>query len=165
MSSSRSFPQRLLAGVAALAASTALAVGIASPAQGQEGRPLAVYQIPALGLHVNGLVVPGPYFASVVARTTGTPGEVNISAPADPTICYGSAASSHVTVNYLNLMTGKAGEVTVKPCATYLDPTPLNVTERTGGGQVAVSIRVTNSAMFPDAGQPSLPGAGTFRVP
>lgn len=126
---------------------------------------MAVYQIPALGLHVSGLVVPGPYFASVVARATVTPGEVNISAPADPTICSGSAAGSHVTVNYLNLTTGKAGEVTVKPCPTYLDPTPLNVNEKTGSGQIAVSIRVTDSAMSPNAGQPSLPGAGTFHAP
>ena len=126
---------------------------------------MAVYQIPALGLHVSGLVVPGPYFASVVARATVTPGEVNISAAADPTICSGSAAGSHVTVNYLNLTTGKAGEVTVKPCPTYLDPTPLNVNEKTGSGQIAVSIRVTNSAMSPNAGQPSLPGAGTFHAP
>lgn len=126
---------------------------------------MAVYQIPALGLHVSELVVPGPYFASVVARATVTPGEVNISAPADPTICSGSAAGSHVTVNYLNLTTGKAGEVTVKPCPTYLDPTPLNVNEKTGSGQIAVSIRVTDSAMSPNAGQPSLPGAGTFHAP
>lgn len=165
MSSPRTLTRRILAGAAALAASTALTVGLAGPAHAQDSRPLAVYQIPALGLHVSGLVVPGPYFASVVARSTGTSGEVDFSAPASPDICSGSAASSHVTVNYLNLTSGKGGEVTVKPCPTYLDPTPMNVVAKTGSGQVAMGIRVTNSAMFPDAGQPSLPGAGTFHAP
>ncbi|MEJ6548023.1 hypothetical protein PQI66_00505 [Corynebacterium sp. USCH3] len=164
MSSPSSFRTRVLAGATALAASATLAVGAAGAAHAQDGAPLAVYQIPALGLHVSGLVVPGPYFASVVARSTGSPGEVNISAPADPTICSGSAASSHVTVNYLNLSNGRAGEVTVKPCPNFLDLTPVNAVAHTGSGQVAVSIRVTGSAMYPNAGQPSLPGAGTFHV-
>ncbi|MGV0867932.1 hypothetical protein [Corynebacterium kalidii] len=164
-SSPRPFRRRFLAGAAALATSAALAVGLAGPAQAQDSRPLAVYQIPALGLHVSGLVVPGPYVASMIARSTGTPGEVSISAPAAPAICSGSAASSRVTVNYLNLTSGKAGEVTVKPCRNVLDPTPLDVVADTGSGQVAVSIRVTGSPLYPDAGQPSLPGAGTFLVP
>lgn len=149
-----------------LAAATAVGTASVAGAQPHEPeRPLAVYQIPALGLHVSGLVVPGPYFASVIARSTGTPGEVNLSAPAPAAICSGSAASAHVTVNYLNLSNGRAGEVTVKPCPTYTDPTPTDVVTDTGSGQVAMSIRVTGSPLYPDAGQPALPGAGTFRVP
>lgn len=144
-------------------------MGTAGVAHGQDdpadNSPLAVYQIPATALQFSGLVVPAPYFASVVAESTGTAGEVDFSAPAPATVCSGSAASSHVTVNYLNLSNGNSGQVTVKPCDTALDPTPTNVVEETGTGQIATSIRVTGSPMYPDAGQPSLPGAATFHVP
>lgn len=125
---------------------------------------MAVYQIPATGVAISGLVVPGPYFASVVARPTGTSGEVSISAPASASVCATSAGNAHVIVNYLNLNTGQTGDVTVTPCDRWLDPVPMDAVAETGPGQVAMSIRVAGSPMTPEAGQPSLPGVGTFHV-
>ncbi|MEE3850203.1 hypothetical protein VZC37_07645 [Gordonia sp. LSe1-13] len=144
-------------GLAAAAASATVGAGSA-----QAAPPHTVFQIPATALATSGLVVPGPYFANVVAAPTNRPGQTAFSAPAPRSICSSSAAGSLVRISYVNITTGQSGAVMVKPCFYYLNPTPVVATANTGAGQVVATIQVTGSAAYPNAGQPSLPGVATF---
>jgi hypothetical protein len=146
-------------GVIVGAVATALGAGTAQAA------PVPVYQIPATAIAVSGLVVPGPYSATVYAATTAARGQTAFSAPASPSICSSSAAGALVRINYLNVSTGQRGATTVKPCPYYLNPTPVVATVRTGSGPIVLTVQVTGSAAYPNAGQPSLPGVGTFTAP
>lgn len=140
------------------AAAAALGVGGAATAS---AAPVPVYQIPATALVVSGLVIPGPYFASVIADVQ--PGGVTrFSAPASPSICSTNAISTNISIGYRNLATGAAGSVRVQPCTNFLDPTPREATARTGTGPIVVTITVTGNAGRPGAGQPSLPGVGFY---
>ncbi|NDK90056.1 hypothetical protein GYA93_10750 [Gordonia desulfuricans] len=154
--------RRLVTGATVAAAAAAIAVPTAGTAH---AAPATVYQIPASALAVSGLVVPGPYFASVTAQTTGKAGELRVSAPASPSICSSSAAGALVRIGYVGLTTGRSGGVTVKPCPYFLDPAPTSAVIHPGGGQALLSIQVTGSAAYPNAGQPSLPGVATVGVP
>ncbi|MGW0036369.1 hypothetical protein [Gordonia sp. NPDC003376] len=154
--------RQVVIGAAVAAAATAIALPAAGAAH---AAPVTVYQIPATALAVSGLVVPGPYFATVTAQTTGKAGELKVAAPASPSICSSSAAGALVRINYLGVTTGRAGGVTVKPCPYYLDPTPTSAVIHPGNGQALLSIQVTGSAAYPNAGQPSFPGVATVSVP
>lgn len=154
---------RRIGTIAIAAAATAAGIGLGS---GQaHAAPIPVYQIPATAVAVSGLVVPGPYFAQVTAATTRVRGETAFAAPASPSICSSSAAGALVRINHLNVATGQRGTTTVKPCPYYLNPTPVVSTVRTGSGPIVVTVQVTGSAAYPNAGQPSLPGVGTYTAP
>jgi|GEM_PF-817840 len=126
--------------------------------------PVSVYQLPALGLQVSGLAVPGPLFVSVDASSPA-PGQTTFTAPGSPTTCSTSAAGSLIRINYLNLGTGAAGATTVKLCPFFLDPAPTASTVATGSGPVAITVSIDGSNAYPNAGQPSLPGVGGFVAP
>ncbi|MFW0787703.1 hypothetical protein AAFP35_24670 [Gordonia sp. CPCC 206044] len=153
--------RRTIGTIGALAVAGAVTTGVGAA----HAAPVPVYQIPASAVAVSGLVVPGPYFANVTAATTGIRGETAFSAPASPSICSSSAAGALVRIGYLNTATGRSGVTTVKPCPYYLNPTPVVSKVRTGSGQIIVTVQVTGSAAYPNAGQPSLPGIGTFTAP
>lgn len=127
--------------------------------------PISVLQFPAVGLQFSGLVVPMPLTGSVTAATTDEAGITRLAAPASPATCSATGAGALVNVNWLNVTNGRSGSAKVKPCPHYLDPTPTHRDVNTGSGQVMVSIHLTGSALRPDAGQPSLPGVGTFTAP
>lgn len=126
--------------------------------------PVSVYQIPAVGLQVNGLAVPGPLFVSVNASSPES-GQTTFTAPGSNTTCSTNAAGSLVRVTYRNLGTGAAGTTTVKLCPYFLDPTPVASTVYTGSGPVVIGVSITGSWAYPNAGQPSLPGVGGFVAP
>ncbi|MFV9454007.1 hypothetical protein ACNJ7E_11130 [Rhodococcus sp. NM-2] len=111
------------------------------------------------------LVVPGPYFGSVLAETANVPGETTFSAPFRPELCSSSAGGALVRVSYLNVSSGDRGSVVVKPCVNFLEPAPERATVRTGSGPVAFTVSVIGSGFYPRAGQPSLPGVGGFVAP
>lgn len=126
--------------------------------------PVSVYQIPAIGLQVSGLAVPGPLFVSVDASSP-KPGQTTFTAPGSDSTCSTNAAGSLIRVTYRNLGTGAAGSTTVKLCPYFLDPTPVESTVNTGSGAVVISVAITGSWAYPNAGQPSLPGVGGFIAP
>ncbi|MFD4369105.1 hypothetical protein [Rhodococcus sp. NPDC058521] len=154
-------------GIAALGVATALApTASADPAGPTIGpEPVSVYQIPAVGLAVSGLVVPGPYSASVQAETAAVPGETTFSVPFSPELCATSAGGVVIHVNYLNVTSGDRGTAVVKPCPDFLEPAPTHVTVRTGSGPVAFAVAVKGTHYRPDAGQPSTLGVGGFVAP
>ncbi|MCB1295149.1 MAG: hypothetical protein KDB67_10765 [Gordonia sp.] len=125
---------------------------------------IPVYQIPSTALAVSGLVVPGPYFATVNVTTTDNPAVVRFSAPASPTVCATSAAGALVRVYWVNLTRMWTGAATVKACRNYLGSTPTSLTAIVGEGRVVIHTQVIGSPLSPRAGQPSLPGVGTFTV-
>lgn len=150
--------------VATAAAPAATAESPVAPLIDAAGIP--VYQIPATGTAVSGLVVPGPWWGSVNAETTGTTGETLFSVPASQEICATTAGGSLVRIGYLNLTNGIRGSVLVKPCEfSFLDPVPTHAVAHTGSGPVAVNAEITGSAAYPRAGTPSLPGVGMFVAP
>jgi len=147
-------------GIAGLAALTfGPGAGTASAA------PIPVYQVPATGLAVSGLVVPGPWFVNIHAETTNVPGEVAFSVPTNPYYCSASSGGALVRIDYINLSRGNAGSVTVKPCDRWMEPEPMVANVRVGGGQVAFTTSILPSKYSPQAGQPALPGGGTLNVP
>lgn len=128
---------------------------------------LTVYQIPATALAVSGLVVPGPYFASVEVigpSAGGDPDVVSITSPASREVCATSAGRALVTVDWYNLTSGAAGSETVKPCP-FTGPGSTYAEAATGSGPVVMTIRVVGPADDPGVGQPSLPGVAAFTVP
>ncbi|WP_149359406.1 hypothetical protein [Lolliginicoccus suaedae] len=143
---------------AAMLASLALGTSTAA------AEPLGVLQLPAHSLVVSGLVVPGIHGAAVSVTSAG-PGDVTFAAPTRPEACATTFGGALVRIDYLNVATGAAGTTTVRPCTSFLDPTPEASTVHTGPGLVVFSIGVTGSDYRPSAGQPSLPGLGTFTAP
>ena len=123
-----------------------------------------VYQIPATAFAVSGLVVPGPVFATVTARSLA-PTTTEFAAPASPSACATTAGRALVKISYLNVNTGASGSVTVKPCEYYIDPTPTSFVANTGSGRIVLTTQVIGSPFAPAAGQPSIPGIGTFHAP
>ena len=157
---------------AAGAAMTALAISVGTtPAAGAApigptltAAPVTVYQIPAIGLQISGLLTGGPLLASVQASAQA-PGLTTFSAPASPVTCSTTAAGALVRIDYINLSTGIRGSSTVKPCRYFLDPAPTHQTVNTGSGPVAFTVSLKGSSAYPNAGQPSLPGGGGFVAP
>lgn len=127
------------------------------------GSPVTVYQWPAVGVKVSGLVVPGPFIAGVTARSVG-PGKVEFSAPQSPETCATTIRGANIQVGYVNLATGHRGGTAFAACG-YLDSLPTEATAHTGSGPVAITIGITGSGYMPNAGQPSLPGVGGFMAP
>ena len=151
---------RAVAGTCAAVALAAVSTGPASAAPVS----IPVYQIPSTALAVSGLVVPGPYFATVNVTTTDNPAVVRFSAPASPSVCATSAAGALVRVYWVNLTRMWTGAATVKACRNYLGSTPTSLTAIVGEGRVVIHTQVIGSPLSPRAGQPSLPGVGTFTV-
>ncbi|MBD8506703.1 hypothetical protein HT102_09415 [Hoyosella sp. G463] len=137
-----------------------LATGISTAA----ADPIGALQLPAHSLVVSGLVVPGIHGAAVTVASVG-PGVVTFAAPTRPEACATTYGGALVRIDYLNVATGAAGTTTVRPCTNFLDPTPETATVHTGPGPVLFTIGVTGSAYRPSAGQPSIPGVGTFTAP
>lgn len=137
-----------------------LAVGATTAA----AEPIGVLQLPAHSLVVSGLVVPGIHGAAVTVASAG-PGHVTFAAPTPPEACATTYGGALVRIDYLNVATGAAGTTMVRPCPNFLDPTPETATVHTGPGPVVFSIGITGSDYRPSAGQPSLPGFGTFTAP
>ena len=123
-----------------------------------------VLQIPSTALAVSGLVVPGPYFATINVTTTDKVGVVRFSAPASQSVCATSAAGALVRVYWVNVTRMWTGAETVKACAGYFGKTPVSVASPVGTGRIIIRTQVIGSKFSPNAGQPSLPGVGTFRV-
>lgn len=126
--------------------------------------PVSVFGIPAIGIKVSGLVVPGPLFASVNA-SSAAPGKTTFSAPASPETCATTAGGSLVKIDFVNVRTGDRGTGLVKPCPNYIDRTPTHQTVTTGSGPVVFTVAITGSWAYPNAGQPSIPGGGGFVAP
>lgn len=167
MRTARRLQLGLLGGIATIGLTAGMAPTAAAAPIGQVigPAPIAVYQIPAVGLAVSGLVVPGPYTAVVQAATTTVPGETTFSVPFSPGKCATTAGYVLVHVNYLNVTTGDRGTAVVKPCPDFLEPAPSHVTVRTGSGPVAFTVAVEGSHYKPNAGQPSSLGVGGFVAP
>lgn len=146
--------------IAAVFAAVFVGGGVAQAA------PVAVpvYQIPATAFAVSGLVVPGPVFATVTARSLA-PTTTEFAAPASQAGCSTTAGRALVKISYLNITTGASGSVTVKPCEYLIDPTPTSVVAHTGSGRIVLTTQVVGSPFAPAAGQPSIPGIGTFHAP
>lgn len=146
--------------IAAVFAAVFVGGGVAQAA------PVAVpvYQIPATAFAVSGLVVPGPVFATVTARSLA-PTTTEFAAPASQAGCSTTAGRALVKISYLNITTGASGSVTVKPCEYFIDPTPTSVVAHTGSGRIVLTTQVVGSPFAPAAGQPSIPGIGTFHAP
>lgn len=146
--------------IAAVFAAVFVGGGVAQAA------PVAVpvYQIPATAFAVSGLVVPGPVFATVTARSLA-PTTTEFAAPASQAGCSTTAGRALVKISYLNVNTGASGSVTVKPCEYFIDPTPTSVVAHTGSGRIVLTTQVVGSPFAPAAGQPSIPGIGTFHAP
>lgn len=155
----RNFVYRLTT-IAAVFAAVFVGGGVAQAAP----VPVPVYQIPATAFAVSGLVVPGPVFATVTARSLA-PATTEFAAPAGPAACSTTAGGALVKISYLNINTGANGSVTVKPCAYFIDPTPTSVVAHTGSGRIVLTTQVVGSPFAPAAGQPSIPGIGTFQAP
>ncbi|MFT3662836.1 MAG: hypothetical protein QM809_16075 [Gordonia sp. (in: high G+C Gram-positive bacteria)] len=155
---SRKLRTAVVAAATALSAAAATAV-LAAPA---EAAPLPVTQVPASGLQVSGLVVPAPLFVGITADSTDRRGWTAFTAPASPAVCSSSAAGMMVDVDYLNTTTGYRGHVRMKPCPNFRDPTPFRPVAYTGSGQIAFTSAIRGSWAYPNAGQPSVPGGGTF---
>ena len=145
--------------IAAVFAAVFVGGGVAQAA------PVAVpvYQIPATAFAVSGLVVPGPVFATVTARSLA-PTTTEFAAPASQAGCSTTAGRALVKISYLNVNTGASGSVTVKPCEYFIDPTPTSVVAHTGSGRIVLTTQVVGSPFAPAAGQPSIPGIGTFHA-
>ncbi|MFZ2510886.1 MAG: hypothetical protein WAW85_07330 [Gordonia sp. (in: high G+C Gram-positive bacteria)] len=159
-------PRRTTSAVAALGLTAATLTAAALAATGlASAAPLPVTQLPSSGLQVSGLVVPGPLFVGVTADSTATPGVTAFTAPATPPVCSSSAAGMLVTVDWMNLSTGQRGGFTVKPCPHFNNPTKVRTEATTGSGQIAFVSWIRGSSYSPNAGQPALPGVGTFAAP
>lgn len=156
-----------LGGLAALAATTALASPAAAapvdPAIGPA--PIPVYQIPATGLWVSGLPVPGAYSGSVLAQTSAVPGETTFSTRFSPQVCGTTAGGAMLQINFQNLGTGDHGSTLLKACDYFPDPAPTHATVHTGSGPVVFSVSVTSANLAVNKGQPTLPGVGGFVAP
>ncbi|MCW4354045.1 hypothetical protein ONR57_12115 [Hoyosella sp. YIM 151337] len=154
----------VIAGVVAMASLTAsTAIATAEP-PAASGTDVTTLQIPAHGFVVSGLVVPGVSAVRVTA-TSNEPGVVTFAAPTRPEVCATTMAGSLVRIDYLNLATGGAGSVMVKPCENFLEATPVEATANIGTGPVVFAVSITGSAYSPTAGQPSIPGIGAFAAP
>ena len=160
-----------LACSAAAAAAVAGLTLTAAPARAEPppvtlaAAPVSVLQWPAVGLQFSGLVVPMPVLGDVTAATTDRPGVTRLAAPAPPETCSATGGGALVAVNWMNVTNGRSGTTTVKPCPHFTDPTPTSRDVPTGSGQVMISIHLVGSGSYPNAGQPSLPGVGTFTAP
>lgn len=128
-----------------------------------QGAPVTVYQIPAIGLQVSGLVVPAPWPVGVAARSAG-PGQVELSSPQSPSTCATNASGAYLNVGFINLATGQSGATTFAPCG-FFGSLPTSSVVTTGSGPVAITVGITGSPQMPNAGQPSLPGGGGFMAP
>jgi hypothetical protein len=148
----------------ALSVATAPAADAAPVGPTLSAAPVSVYQIPALGVQVSGLAIPGPLLASVHASAPA-PGLTTFSAPASRETCSTTAAGALVQIDYVNVGTGARGSSTVKPCPYYLHPAPTHQTVNTGSGPVVFTVSIKGSYAYPNAGQPSLPGVGGFVAP
>ena len=153
------------AAVAATAIATAPTATAAPASPKITSKPITVVQLPALGVQVSGLVVPGPLFVGITARTGAKPGDVVFAAPVSPATCSTSASSIYVNIGYVNLASGRTGGVRVQPCGMSFGGAPKTATAHTGRGPVAVSVTIAPSKSYPNAGQPSLPGFGGFTAP
>ncbi|GAA3958976.1 hypothetical protein [Gordonia caeni] len=168
MNSRKTLPIACSVAAAAAVAGAALAH---APAQAEPppvtiaAAPVSVLQWPAVGLQFSGLVVPMPVLGNVTAATTDQRGVTRLAAPAPPETCSATGGGALVAVNWINVTNGRSGTATVKPCPHFLDPTPTSRDVPTGSGQVMVSIHLIGSGAYPNAGQPSLPGVGTFTAP
>ena len=157
----RSLAAAALVGAGLTAAAVTAPVAQAAPPT-LASTPISVYQIPAVGLQFSGLAVPMPLVSNVLARSGARSGDVVFSAPASPSTCSASGGGALVRVDFRNLATGRAGAATVKPCPYFLDPAPTAQQVHTGSGPVVITVRLVGSHPYPNAGQPSLPGVGTF---
>lgn len=164
------FAKRLSVVLGSALAAAALTIAGAPAASAAPGgptltsAPVSVYQIPAIGVQISGLVVPGPLLLSVNAWSP-SPGHTAFSAPASRETCSSSAAGSLVRINYVNVGTGISGTATVKPCPYFLDPAPTYKSVYTGSGPIVITVAIVGSWAYPNAGQPSLPGVGGFLAP
>ncbi|WP_132993711.1 hypothetical protein [Gordonia zhaorongruii] len=127
-------------------------------------RPITVYQFPSIGVQWSGLVVPGPLAQGVHARNGAKPGDVILSAPGTAYTCSSSAAGALLDIHLANLSDGKSGDVRIRLCKNFRSPVPASREIHTGPGRIAVTVRLAGSAVYPNAGQPSLPGFGVFTV-
>lgn len=127
--------------------------------------PISVYQIPATGLWVSGLPVPGAYSGSVLAQTSAVPGETTFSTQFSPEVCGTTAGGAMLQINYQNLGTGDHGSTLLKACDYFPDPAPTHATVRTGSGPVVFSVSVASANLALNKGQPALPGVGGFVAP
>ncbi|MFI6756588.1 hypothetical protein ACIBF4_16450 [Rhodococcus coprophilus] len=126
--------------------------------------PISVFQIPALGIHLNGLAVPGPLIMSVDASSPET-GKTTFSLAVDSEeMCSTTAAYTRVRIDYANLANGTRGSTSVEPCVGLGLP-PGESTVATGSGPVVVTIAIVGEEGSPSAGQPSLPGIAGFIAP
>ena len=127
--------------------------------------PISVYQIPALGIHLNGLAVPGPLIMSVDASSPEA-GKTTFTLAVDSEeMCSTTAAYTRVRIDYANLANGTRGSTSVEPCAGFGLPLPDESTVATGSGPVVLTIAIVGQEGYPGAGQPSLPGIGGFIAP
>lgn len=148
----------VIATAAVVSAITATTV-LAAPASAV---PFPVTQIPASGVQVSGLVVPAPLFVGITAGSTSRRGWTAFTAPAAPAVCSSSAAGMLVDVDYVNTATGHRGHVRMKPCPHFRDPAQFRPVAFTGSGQILFTTAIRGSWAYPNAGQPSIPGGGTF---
>ncbi|WOC12408.1 hypothetical protein [Gordonia sp. MP11Mi] len=165
-------PRKVFTAAATAVAAVSATMIAAAPAQAEptqpiriSSTPISVLQWPAIGLQFSGLVVPMPLLGNVTAATTDKRGVTELAAPAPPTTCSASGGGALVGINWVNTTNGRSGSTTVKPCPNFLDPTPHTRKVNTGSGQIAVTIHFTGSRPYPNAGQPSIPGVGTFLAP
>ncbi|MFT3714850.1 MAG: hypothetical protein QM774_02595 [Gordonia sp. (in: high G+C Gram-positive bacteria)] len=146
-----------LAAVGAVAAATAVTASMLAAPNASAG---PITQIPAVGFQVSGLVIPGAAVVNVFATPLGK-GKTRFSAPLDPGTCASSAGGALVHIDYVNTGSGRRGGVTVNPCPN-IRVGSATATATTGAGQVVTTSFIQGSGYKPNAGQPSLPGVGTF---
>ncbi|MFD4369104.1 hypothetical protein [Rhodococcus sp. NPDC058521] len=153
--------------LSALGAATALASPVTADPIGPVigPAPIPVHQIPATGLWVDGLPVPGAYSGSVLAQTTAVPGETRFSTAFSPDVCGTTAGGAMLQINFQNLGTGDHGSMLLKACNYFPDPAPAHASVRTGTGPVVFSVSVASANLALNKGQPTLPGTGGFVAP
>lgn len=148
------------AGVAAAAAPAAAADPIGPTLTSS---PISVYQIPAVGVQINGLGLPDLLFSSVNASSPEK-GRTTFALPVRDALCWTSASRTLVRIDYVNLANGTSGSTSVRPCTPF-GSVPDAPTVDTGSGPVAITIAIVGAEGSPNAGQPSLPGIGGFVAP
>jgi hypothetical protein len=150
--------------VVATAAATVLGAATAAVVSAAPG-PITVLQSPATGTAVSGLLVPSPWPAPLQVDATETPGEVRFSVPVTPEICATTIGSALVRVDFTNPGAASGGSTVINPCGHPVDPAPAAPMAHTGSGLVNFTSAIIGSPAYPRAGQPAIPGAGSFTVP
>ncbi|MFT4086255.1 MAG: hypothetical protein QM658_03725 [Gordonia sp. (in: high G+C Gram-positive bacteria)] len=145
-----------LAGAALAAA--ALGTTASAPESGAQPIP----QMPAIGVSISGLVIPGPAVVFVHAQPASSTWQTRFSVHTDPAVCAGSAAGMLVKISYVNPGGMRTGGATLNPCPN-VKVGPQFADLDTNSGQIYTTSVIVGSNYRPNAGQPSLPGFGTFR--